>query len=187
MLHPDARALLDFIQTSGVPPTHTLAPVDARRFYRERRAVTQPDPPPVAQVQDLQAEGPHGPIPLRLYKPLLPGAAGGPAPLPVLVYFTAAAGLSVTWKPTTPCAGNLPTELAVPCSQWITAWAQNTVFHVPSTIASPPPVGAATKPGSLGWTPHGWPSVATALAAIWPLWWRLRNARRVIRRYVTSC
>ena len=87
MLHPNARALLDFIQTNGVPPTHTLAPVDARRFYRERRAVTQPDPPPVARVQDLQADGPHGPIPLRLYKPLLQSAIGTPAALPVLVYF----------------------------------------------------------------------------------------------------
>ncbi len=94
MLHPQARALINLMQERGVPPMHTLSPVDARRFYRERRSFTQPDAPPVAQVQDLQATGPHGAIPLRLYKPLsemslretsLPESPG--QALPVLVYF----------------------------------------------------------------------------------------------------
>ena len=76
MLHPQARALLDFIEQRGLPPTHTLTPADARAFYRDRRAFTQPAPPEVALVRDLQAEGPHGAIPLRLYRPLgtAPGA-----------------------------------------------------------------------------------------------------------------
>ena len=87
MLHPQARALLDFIQANGVPPTHTLAPVDARRFYRERRRVTQPEPPEVASVQELQCTGPHGPIALRLYKALTPLAGPAAGLLPVLVYF----------------------------------------------------------------------------------------------------
>jgi acetyl esterase len=82
MLHPQARALLDLIEQRGFPPVHTLTPDEARRAYRERRFFTQPDAPPVAEVRDLFAEGPHGPIPLRLYRPL-PAAAG---PLPVLVY-----------------------------------------------------------------------------------------------------
>ena len=84
MLHPQARALLDFIEQRGLPPTHTLTPADARAFYRERRFFTQPEPPEVALVRDLQAEGPHGMIPLRLYRP------AGSAPealLPVLVYY----------------------------------------------------------------------------------------------------
>ena len=83
MLDPQARALIDLMIERQVPPTHTLPVADARRFYRDRRAFTQPDPPPVGEVRDLQAEGPHGAIPLRLYKPA--GAAA--APLPVLVYF----------------------------------------------------------------------------------------------------
>ena len=87
MLHPQARALLDFIAKSGVPPTHTLSPAEARRFYRERRAATQPDPADVGGVQELQAPGRHGPIALRLYKPLLPPHLATAAPLPVLVYF----------------------------------------------------------------------------------------------------
>lgn len=89
MLHPQARALLDLIEQKGVPPTHTLTPDEARRFYRERRFITQPQPPEVAQVAALQAEGPNGVIPLRLYKPLLSAAASAAnaGPLPVLVYF----------------------------------------------------------------------------------------------------
>ena len=83
MLHPQARALLDFIEARGIPPTHTLSPADARAFYRERRAATQPLPAEVAEVRDLAADGPHGPIPVRIYRPL----ASGAGPLPVLVYY----------------------------------------------------------------------------------------------------
>lgn len=85
MLHPQARALIDLMAERGVPPTHTLSPTDARNFYRERRFFTQPEPPAVAETRDMSAAGPHGPIPLRLYKPL--GVDAGPGGLPVLVYF----------------------------------------------------------------------------------------------------
>ena len=84
MLHPQARALLDFIAARGVPPTHTLDAVDARAFYRERRAVTQPEPAAVAEVRELSAPGAAGPIPLRLYRPA--GSQVG-AVLAVLVYY----------------------------------------------------------------------------------------------------
>jgi len=83
MLHPQARALIDLMAERGVPPTHTLTPPEARRLYRERRSYTQPDAPQLARVEDLQAPGPGGPIPLRLYAPA-PREAG---PLPVLMYF----------------------------------------------------------------------------------------------------
>lgn len=82
MLHPQARALLDLMIERGVPPTHTLSVAEARRFYLERRHVTQPEPPPIDTVQALTAEGPHGPIPLRLYR-----HGEGSSPRPVLVYF----------------------------------------------------------------------------------------------------
>ena len=83
MLHPQARSLLDLMEARGLPATHTLSPADARQAYRERRHFTQPEAPAVHEVRDLQAEGPHGPIPLRLYRP----AGGGAGVLPVLVYF----------------------------------------------------------------------------------------------------
>lgn len=83
MLHPQTRALLDLIEKSGMPAIHTLTPVEARKMYRERRFFSQPVAPDVASVQDLHANGPHGTIPLRLYKPLGVSAAA----LPVLMYY----------------------------------------------------------------------------------------------------
>jgi len=83
MLHPQARALIDLMAERGVPATHTLAPDEARRLYRERRGFTQPEAPPLARVEDLAAPGPGGDIPLRLYAP----QARSAGPLPVLLYF----------------------------------------------------------------------------------------------------
>jgi acetyl esterase len=77
MLDPQARALLDLMVQRQVPPTHTLKPAEARRMYLERRFYSQPEPPPVAQVQALATD--TG-VPLRLYRPAASGA-------PVLVYF----------------------------------------------------------------------------------------------------
>ena len=82
MLDPQAKALLDLMVARGVPPTHTLSPQDARRFYLERRSVTQPSPRPMAEVRDLVANGPHGDIALRLYRP-----EGLASPAPALVYY----------------------------------------------------------------------------------------------------
>ena len=84
MLHPQAQAFIDLLLQRGVPPTHTLSPVDARAFYRERRSVTQPSPGEVAEVRELSAPGLHGAIPLRLYRPLGTQRADV---LPVLVYY----------------------------------------------------------------------------------------------------
>jgi len=84
MLHPQAQAWLDYLKARGVPPTHTLSVADARRFYRDRRSVTQPTPPEVGLVRELSADGPHGTIPLRLYRPV---GSAAEARLPVLVYY----------------------------------------------------------------------------------------------------
>jgi acetyl esterase len=79
MIDPAARALLELIEQRGVPATHTLAPPEARNFYRERRYYTQPAPPEVASVRDVQ-----GPVPLRVYRPR---GAHDDEVLPVLVYY----------------------------------------------------------------------------------------------------
>ena len=82
MLDPDARALIDLMAARGVPPTHTLAPAEARRLYRERRSFTQPEPPAMAEVRDLRTADAPGGVALRLYRP--PQAA----PVsPALVYY----------------------------------------------------------------------------------------------------
>ena len=88
MLDPQARALLDLMEARGVPPTHTLTPAEARKFYRERRFFSQPDPPAVGELRELLIPGPTGPvspIPARLYRPLQAAQQAGE--LPVLVYF----------------------------------------------------------------------------------------------------
>ncbi len=82
MLDPQAKALLDLMIERGVPATHTLTPQEARRFYVERRAITQPPPRPLAEVRDLSATGPAGNIALRLYRP-----DGVASPAPTLVYY----------------------------------------------------------------------------------------------------
>lgn len=95
MLHPQTQALLASIEKSGIPPTHLLSLDDARRVYRDRRFLVQPEPPVVGEVIDLRAPGPLGPVSLRMYRPLSsvnPGALGAPATngaplLPVLVFF----------------------------------------------------------------------------------------------------
>lgn len=76
MLDPQARALLDLMIERGVPPVHTQTPAEARAAYRERRTFAQPEPPPMAEVRDLDAGG----VPARLVRP----ATGT---LPLLVYF----------------------------------------------------------------------------------------------------
>jgi acetyl esterase len=88
MLHPQAQALIDLIAQRGLPPMHTLTPVDARVFYRDRRGFTQPTAPDVGAVRDTTCEGPHGPIGLRIYRPLSRASVQpSAAALPVLVYY----------------------------------------------------------------------------------------------------
>ena len=84
MLHPQAQALIDLLVAHGLPPTHTLSPAEARAFYRERRALTQPTPPDVAEVRALRLPGPGGDIAARAFRPL---GAQPQTVLPALVYF----------------------------------------------------------------------------------------------------
>lgn len=84
MLHPQARAFIDLLVERKVPPTHTLSPAEARRVYLERRGFSQPEPGAVAEVRELAADGPAGPIPLRMYRPM---GSKVEDRLPVLVYY----------------------------------------------------------------------------------------------------
>lgn len=78
MLDPQARALIDLMVAKNIPPVHLLTPAEARAAYRDRRFFTQPDPPPMAAVQDLRTDGG---VPLRLFRPSTEQG------LPLLVYF----------------------------------------------------------------------------------------------------
>jgi acetyl esterase len=83
-LDPDAQRVLDLIREAGRPPYETLTPPEAREFYRAGRRILQPDPPEVAEVRNLEASAPHGPIRLRLYRGI--GTERG-ATLPGMIYF----------------------------------------------------------------------------------------------------
>jgi len=84
ILDPDAQCVLDMIKAAGRPAFNTLSPAEARGFFAAGRTVMQPDPPEVAELRDLEAPGPNGPVKLRLYRAA--GSVAGTA-LPVLVYY----------------------------------------------------------------------------------------------------
>src|SRR5256885_15848973 len=83
-LDPQAQDVINLVIKSGRPAYNTLSPKDARQLFRETRPASTPTPPQIGMVRDLTADGPLGPIPLRVYRP-----AGGPAstPLAVLGFF----------------------------------------------------------------------------------------------------
>jgi len=185
MLHPHAKFLLDLMVERQIPPTHTLSPADARAFYRERRAVTQPDPPPIAESRDLVADGPRGPIPLRLYHPQ--AAADRKNAPPVLVYFHGGG-----WV-----IGDLDThdtlcrELAnaAGCAVVAVDYRMGPEHRFPAAVDD---CIAATRwvrdhATELASMPRAWRSAATAPAATWPRWWQSRCVMPATCRCASSC
>jgi len=80
-LDPICAALLAQMAQAGAPPLHEQTPAMAREAMAAAGAAMGGDPPRVARVDDLQASGPAGPIPLRAYYP------DGAGPFGALVYF----------------------------------------------------------------------------------------------------
>ena len=83
-LDPQAQAVIDLVIKSGRPAYNTLSPKDARQLFRETRPASTPTTPEIGAVRNLVAQGPGGPIPLRVYRPA--GVAASVA-LPGLLYF----------------------------------------------------------------------------------------------------
>lgn len=82
-LHPMAQALLDRQATSGEPPMETLSAQQARAIADVRVLRATFARREGIATREVEAPGPHGPVPIRLYRP------EGTAPdvlLPVLVY-----------------------------------------------------------------------------------------------------
>jgi len=78
-LDPQARAVLDMLESLGTPPMGTVTAVESRAA-----AAARPLPPgaPVARVVNRTIPGPAGDIPLRIYTPTETTAS-----LPVLVWY----------------------------------------------------------------------------------------------------
>jgi acetyl esterase len=81
-LDPGAQRVLDLIREIGRPPLHTLSPVEARAASAASRPVLQPEPPPIAEVEDLACDGPGGAIRLRRYR----GHGGDAVRAPCLLF-----------------------------------------------------------------------------------------------------
>ncbi|MFP6561846.1 alpha/beta hydrolase [Paraburkholderia sp. B3] len=73
-LAPDVRELLAAIAASGAPPLESLPLAQRRLAYQQIGAGLGGESLPLREVRELQAEGPAGPIPLRLYLPDQTGA-----------------------------------------------------------------------------------------------------------------
>jgi len=83
-LDPQVQEVIKLVIKSGRPAYNTLSPKDARQLFRETRPASTPTPPEIGAVKNVAAEGPGGPIPLRVYRPA--GVASSTA-LPALVYY----------------------------------------------------------------------------------------------------
>ncbi|MCO5129183.1 MAG: alpha/beta hydrolase [Xanthobacteraceae bacterium] len=69
MLDPDAAAVLQAFRDAGRPPYETLTPPEARALYLKGCEVARPETPELASVRGLDATGPNGAIPMRVYRP----------------------------------------------------------------------------------------------------------------------
>ena len=79
-LDPQARMLLDQMNSMGTPPLHTMSVPEARQLMESMNVLIGAGEE-VQHVADRELPGPAGPIPARLYRP------AGHGPLPLLVYF----------------------------------------------------------------------------------------------------
>ena len=69
-LDPEAQAFV--AQTEGRPSMWQLPLEESRQLYNSAVAMLAGPPETVAEVRDLTAPGPRGPIPIRLYRPETP-------------------------------------------------------------------------------------------------------------------
>jgi len=80
-LDPEVRAVLAAMEAQGGPPLESLPPQTARELAGEALKAVSGEPEQVARVEDRQAPGAGGPIPVRVYTP------DGAGSRPGLVYF----------------------------------------------------------------------------------------------------
>lgn len=81
-LHPQAEELLHELSESGVPPLYRQSIPEARETYLDL-TVPPGEPEPVGRTVGVEAAGPNGPIPMRVYEPR--DEVGEPRP--TLVFF----------------------------------------------------------------------------------------------------
>ena len=83
MLDPAIQELFRRMPFLADYPMWEKTPADARQEFKALCELADPKDVPIGKIEDFQADGPAGPIPLRVFTPV---AAGGAA-LPVIVYY----------------------------------------------------------------------------------------------------
>lgn len=79
----DAARILEAMRKANRPPFEQLTPAEGRAQMRAMREAMKQPVPEMAEVRNIAADGPHGAIPMRLYR----SKAAGAGPAPVLVFF----------------------------------------------------------------------------------------------------
>ena len=80
---PDTQRMIDWAAAAGLPPLQTLSPEAARAQSAAGTLKTALDLDPVSRVENLDIDGPGGPLPIRLYYPM----AAPDGPLPIVLYY----------------------------------------------------------------------------------------------------
>lgn len=83
-LDPELAAVVDEIESLGLPEWNALS-VDAARRLEDEVFAAEPEPP-VGDVLDLAFAGPHGEVPIRVYRPASAADRSTP-PARTLVHF----------------------------------------------------------------------------------------------------
>ena len=84
MLDDEIQPIVQLMNAAPGPPAHEVPVHQARAAHDRETEVMSGPGEEVAEVRRLEAPGPAGPIPIRLYRPR--GAEPG-APLPLVAYF----------------------------------------------------------------------------------------------------
>ena len=78
MLDPEIQPIVDMMEAAEGPPPHLVPIAQARAAHDRESALLSGPGEEVADVRDVEAPGPGGPIPVRIFRPLAARAAGGP-------------------------------------------------------------------------------------------------------------
>jgi acetyl esterase len=81
-VHPEIRKFLDILEAANLAPLSTLTPEQARAQMEATAAARPGEPTAVNAIEHLQVPGPHGDIPVRIYR-----ANDSTQDQPLLVYF----------------------------------------------------------------------------------------------------
>lgn len=84
MLDKEAEAFLAAVKAANRPEYSVIGAEGARQLYKETRGAVTPEAPEMSEIDNIAAPGPHGPIPLRYYRP---AGVDKKEPIPVLVFY----------------------------------------------------------------------------------------------------